>query len=560
MEESLMCNELLNNKEYINYQTGETLDLERVSTLPDNAMLKVKPELWCEWNFENNGELGLDIWKVTFGSGKKTWWYCDKCDDSYPMSINKKTNGRGCSICSGYYTTRKNSFGGIHPELAIEWHPTKNGNLTPHEVSKSSGATVWWLGTCGHEWDASPHNRVYGTNCPYCAPNPKLLIGFNDLWTTHPHIAKLLINPEDGYKYTYGTSNMVDWKCPCCNNKNNSSIIGLVNSTSCKKCSDKVSIGEKIIYSVLEELDVVFDYDSQKTWSDGKRYDFYIPSLGIIIETHGEQHYKQTNRKNTRSLEEEQANDQYKYEMAIANGIKPENYIVIDCRKSDFEFIKNNTLNSKLNEVFNLNNITWTDLNIAPSKFTEEVWKYWNNNLGVMEISRITKLSKRAVLSYLKLGSSLDKCNYDTKNRYNKMSKSVLKINRDGKILTEYNSLKEASENTQFSILKYPFSKNTKSSSQFIYVYKDDFIKYKQEILYYIKLFKLENTVCQLDMTTNSLIRTFLNIQHVCNVYDAYDFSNIYACCKGKVKSSYGYRWKYLSDYEKMIEEQNKIS
>jgi len=43
---------------YINIQTGEALDMKHVESLKDNAMLKIKPELWCEWDFEKNGQFG----------------------------------------------------------------------------------------------------------------------------------------------------------------------------------------------------------------------------------------------------------------------------------------------------------------------------------------------------------------------------------------------------------------------------------------------------------------------------------------------------------------------
>jgi len=33
----------------------------------------------------------------------------------------------------------------INPKLAEEWHPTKNGNLTPKDVLPKSGKKVWWL-------------------------------------------------------------------------------------------------------------------------------------------------------------------------------------------------------------------------------------------------------------------------------------------------------------------------------------------------------------------------------------------------------------------------------
>ena len=51
----------------------------------------------------------------------------------------------------------------------------------------------------------------------------------------------------------------------------------------------------------------------------------------------------QTFIKYGKNLKQEQLNDKYKYDYAIQNGIK--NYIVIDARKSDFEFIRNSIIN-----------------------------------------------------------------------------------------------------------------------------------------------------------------------------------------------------------------------
>jgi len=37
-----------------------------------------------------------------------------------------------------------NDLSSQNPEIAKEWHPTKNGSLTPEYVTKSSGKKVWW--------------------------------------------------------------------------------------------------------------------------------------------------------------------------------------------------------------------------------------------------------------------------------------------------------------------------------------------------------------------------------------------------------------------------------
>ena len=110
----------------------------------------------------------------------------------------------------------KNSLLEIKPELAKEWHPTKNGMLTPAEVTIGSHKKVWWLGSCGHEWEAQIKARCSGTRCPYCSGN-KVLKGFNDFATIHPELLEEWdfdknkeIHPGE---ITFGSNVKVWWKC-----------------------------------------------------------------------------------------------------------------------------------------------------------------------------------------------------------------------------------------------------------------------------------------------------------------------------------------------------------
>ena len=38
----------------------------------------------------------------------------------------------------------KKSLAETHPELAKQWHPTKNGNLTAKDVTCGNRKKVWW--------------------------------------------------------------------------------------------------------------------------------------------------------------------------------------------------------------------------------------------------------------------------------------------------------------------------------------------------------------------------------------------------------------------------------
>jgi hypothetical protein len=55
-----------------------------------------------------------------------------------------------------------------NPILAKDWHPKKNGNLTPRDFVKSSRQKVWWKCAEGHDWQATVNNRYHGTGCQKC--------------------------------------------------------------------------------------------------------------------------------------------------------------------------------------------------------------------------------------------------------------------------------------------------------------------------------------------------------------------------------------------------------
>ena len=55
------------------------------------------------------------------------------------------------------------------PDVAAQWHSTKNGDLKPEDVTPRSGKKVWWVcKECGREWDATVCDRTDGTGCPEC--------------------------------------------------------------------------------------------------------------------------------------------------------------------------------------------------------------------------------------------------------------------------------------------------------------------------------------------------------------------------------------------------------
>ena len=57
------------------------------------------------------------------------------------------------------------------PEIAAQWHPTKNGSVTPADVRPNSFKKRWWKCEKGHEFEAMPvyRTRMY-RECTGCQP------------------------------------------------------------------------------------------------------------------------------------------------------------------------------------------------------------------------------------------------------------------------------------------------------------------------------------------------------------------------------------------------------
>jgi len=74
-------------------------------------------------------------------------------------------------IYTKLYDNYSESLQVVNPELAKEWHPTKNNDLTPNRVSYNTRMKVWWLcPKCGYEWKTSIVLRNNnGSGCPKCA-------------------------------------------------------------------------------------------------------------------------------------------------------------------------------------------------------------------------------------------------------------------------------------------------------------------------------------------------------------------------------------------------------
>ena len=310
---------------------------------------------------------------------------------------------------------------------------------------------------CGNVDWIRESNLKKGKSCNACSLYyKKAVLGINTIWDKARWMVYLGVSEEDAKTHTPNSNKKIKVKCPDCGRikEIRLNVIYKRHSIGCS-CKDRISYPEKLMESLLIQLGVEYKYQYRNNWSQNKIYDFYLPNYNIIIETHGEQHYEQSRR--GRSLKEEQENDEFKKELALKNGIK--HYIVINCSKSELEYIKNNILDSKLNELFDLSNINWNKCEeYALKNKVKEVCVYYKKHQGIstVDLAKEFSVDKSTVIKYLKQGTKLGWCKYDAKEemiRIGKLngklnSKPVSQFTLKNEFIKTYSSATEAEKET----------------------------------------------------------------------------------------------------------------
>lgn len=127
-------------------------------------------KLLSEWNYEKNGSLLPD--SIPHGTTQKVWWRC-KNGHEWLASLNNRSRGRNCPICSNKIIVKGiNDLGTINPQALTMWNYDKNTNISPSEISNGSGKVVWWkCSRCGNEWKQRVAHISRGIGCPCCHYN-----------------------------------------------------------------------------------------------------------------------------------------------------------------------------------------------------------------------------------------------------------------------------------------------------------------------------------------------------------------------------------------------------
>ncbi|WP_448412428.1 zinc-ribbon domain-containing protein [Mycolicibacterium sp. XJ652] len=243
---------------------------------PGNSLAERCPSVAAEWHPTLNGDLTPS--DVAFSKKEKAWWICAQCGNVWEASIGNRAAGGGCPPCgrraaasamrgrklprgskqSATPVRKKTlhsvprpgaSFADRFPEVAAEWHPSRNGELTPDKVGYSSNKRAWWLcPTCGNEWEAVIQSRGNGSGCPKCGrrragvalakPKPG-----GSLAEVLPAVAAEWHTKRNGTltpdQVAARSRRKAWWQCSTCGNEWEAGIYSRANGHGCRACADR---------------------------------------------------------------------------------------------------------------------------------------------------------------------------------------------------------------------------------------------------------------------------------------------------------------------------------
>ncbi len=337
--------------------------------LPSNALSQTMPCRYCnphakkdtdifEYQLNQRFPNEFTLTSEYLGANKpiSAMHICGK-NNTYEKASNLLYGIVHCPYCHKGSNQTTDSFS---ERIAIMY----NGDYSLLEAYYSSRETVHVLhNICGYDYYPNANEILRGVDqCPVCSRFSK-----NNSRRSIQKVIDMFYDARFEMLEEYKTADVMHlFLCKECNQpvKIRPSVFIGRKKTQCPNCGDGISYPEKFFRALFEQQNIEYIYQfscSTAKWCGGYRYDFYLPKTNWIIEAFGAQHFTDA----WQSKEETQLNDIAKKETALRNGISK--YIIIDCRISDSEYIKNQIMNSDLKQIIS-NTIDWRKCDLYAQK------------------------------------------------------------------------------------------------------------------------------------------------------------------------------------------------
>lgn len=249
----------------------------------------------------------LDPARIPHRSWADLHWVCGKyathCWSAPPAN---RTRQPQCPYCTGKKTDPRRSLGTLYPEFAQQWHPNKNGRLTPCNVLPYSSRCVWWQDPQrpSRVWRAVVSSRLAAPRNPW--ERGLRADRYNCLATTHPGLAKQFVAPANGQRFspktiTAGSNRRARWRCP----KDQAhvweaAVFTVVNSrhSGCPYCVHRVSGEQRELFAGLARRLAGLEYETGVPceqpikvvgWRSG--FDACLPSARLLLDYDGSRYH-----------------------------------------------------------------------------------------------------------------------------------------------------------------------------------------------------------------------------------------------------------------------------
>lgn len=350
------------------------------------------------------------------GADKPIKCFCKKHNVVWNTTPNTLYSNCGCHLCKGEKISQSKFMSRDEFVKALKC----TGNLTVlYGDYNGIYKDTEFLCPNGHIFVDKAATVLHGNvKCPYCSGR-RILVGFNDLWTTSPSVAAMLTNPNDGYLVTKGNSSKTfNFTCPLCGKKQNKYISNVVKrGLQCFNCSDHITFPNRFGRAFLDQLPINnYIPEYHPDWLKPYQYDNYFVynDKEYVLEMdggigHGNKQWK-TGDKDIEGKKRDIIKDKLAYEHGI--------YVIrIDSKESSCEYIKKRILESEFSNIFDLSSIDWEKCDKDSQKnLVKEVCNlYMSKTKKLQEIADILKISSQTVRNYLKRGEKFGWCDYDPK-------------------------------------------------------------------------------------------------------------------------------------------------
>lgn len=222
------------------------MTFEPSHTIADDAILHP------DWDVERN--VGLHPADLGSRTSTPVWWRCAACATEARESPLHRARRGGCGTCR---PPRGRAPVPLAEHLVGEWHPHRNDDLGPSQLSAGSRTRVWWrCSTCGHDWQARVGHRTTGSGCPLCGrrrPGRALTVAeaggaLHQEW--HPTRNGDL----DPTTVTIGSHARVWSRCSTCGHEWTSTVANRARGSGCPICRRRWALAGQLLVDLAPDL------------------------------------------------------------------------------------------------------------------------------------------------------------------------------------------------------------------------------------------------------------------------------------------------------------------